>query len=81
MGFNCGGVEKTTANRQQEVSRLVAGSSPVRGANKIRGLEDNKNKPQEAVTCLGVTYKYRSEFKLVHRDAIIRTSYWKSGLF
>ena len=46
MEFNYGGgVEKTTANRQQEVSRLVAGSSPDRGANKTRGLEENKNKP------------------------------------
>tara|TARA_Y100001933_G_scaffold218231_1_gene226264 strand:- start:149 stop:412 length:264 start_codon:yes stop_codon:yes gene_type:complete len=30
---------------QAAVNRLVAGSSPARGANKIKGLEENKNKP------------------------------------
>ena len=42
MGFNCGGgVEKTLANRQQEVWRLVAGSSPAPGADKIIYLAVN----------------------------------------
>ena len=54
MGFNCGGgVEKTMAKRQQGVSRLVAGSSSARRANKIRGLEGNKNKSLSHFALLG----------------------------
>ena len=38
---------------QAAVNRLVAGSSPARGANKIEGLEENKNKPLSPFSLLG----------------------------
>ena len=47
---------------QAAVNRLVAGSSPARGANKIKGLEENKNKPLSPFSIIGASFKRPSTF-------------------